>query len=435
MDSVNFGIAERQTTELTLKLDDKDRPITVAELLSWVESFASEEGPQLIEDAGKDGIVALRFTLARLLSLTTQAHEISKKDTGNPTRGFHSLRAQRGLEEVKLHLTAAAGRANKLDRSVIRLQEQIDPDPGKVALGPVPPAPAAAPVIFGIDPAKREKLEEGSPPNQDTFEAVVHGANFNDSAGVRIGRSDDQIRVSKKTVKSAREIVIELTIEQDAPAKSYDITVINPDGKKDVRKAGFELVESLPSSLPPEIELRGISPAEGFQNSSILDFKVNGFGFSEGAVLTVGDLPAVKDVVVQPTFITGRLDIPEDAGVGDYDVIVRINGERRTLENAFEVKPKATEPCPTHLTRIPTSVVSVHSTYAVLLDERDERVAIATLLKPPASAIPGYRETATESIFVFDISNVSEGSILHLSVIYENGESELFLNAVRVKDS
>ena len=245
MDSVNFGAAERQTTELTLRLDEQDRPITVAELLSWVQAFASEEAPQLIEDAGKDGIVAIRFTLARLLSLTTQALEISRKDTGNPTRGFHSLRVQRGIEEVKLQLTAAAGRANKLDRSVIRLQEQTDPDPGQVALGPVPPAPAAAPVIFGIVPDKLEKPEVDSP-TQDTFDAVIFGENFQSGAAVRIGTETDGIHAGLTTVKSSGQIETKLTIDEDATLGKYDITVINPGpgGKSGVKKRGFELLET-----------------------------------------------------------------------------------------------------------------------------------------------------------------------------------------------
>src|SRR5207237_6674124 len=41
-------------------------PLFVAELLDWIDRVASEEGPRLIQDAGKDGAVALSQTLDNL---------------------------------------------------------------------------------------------------------------------------------------------------------------------------------------------------------------------------------------------------------------------------------------------------------------------------------------------------------------------------------
>jgi hypothetical protein len=70
MDSVFFGAQEREVTEI--KLDDEPG-ITVAELLEWVEHFASVEAPQLIEDSGKDGVDQVRITLDRLRHLIAAA--------------------------------------------------------------------------------------------------------------------------------------------------------------------------------------------------------------------------------------------------------------------------------------------------------------------------------------------------------------------------
>ena len=71
MDSVFFGPEERQvavlTFDTTLPADGTPttdvEPITVAELLSWIEQFASVEAPQLIEDSGKDGVLTVSDTL------------------------------------------------------------------------------------------------------------------------------------------------------------------------------------------------------------------------------------------------------------------------------------------------------------------------------------------------------------------------------------
>ena len=64
--SVFFGPEERAVTEIKF---DGEPGITVAELLGWVEHFASVEGPQLIEDLGKDGVDAVQTTLERLRDL------------------------------------------------------------------------------------------------------------------------------------------------------------------------------------------------------------------------------------------------------------------------------------------------------------------------------------------------------------------------------
>jgi hypothetical protein len=65
MDSVFFGQEERQVAVLVFDATIKGEvePITVAELLSWIEQFASIEAPQLIEDSGKDGVLTVSDTL------------------------------------------------------------------------------------------------------------------------------------------------------------------------------------------------------------------------------------------------------------------------------------------------------------------------------------------------------------------------------------
>ncbi len=65
MDSVFFGPEERQVAVLTFDttISSDIEPITVAELLSWIEQFAGVEARQLIEDSGRDGVLTVSDTL------------------------------------------------------------------------------------------------------------------------------------------------------------------------------------------------------------------------------------------------------------------------------------------------------------------------------------------------------------------------------------
>jgi hypothetical protein len=66
MDSVFVGPAERQ---VAFFLDQKRREVLVADLLSWVSLFASEEAPRLVRDAGIRGAAAIAPTGQKLVDL------------------------------------------------------------------------------------------------------------------------------------------------------------------------------------------------------------------------------------------------------------------------------------------------------------------------------------------------------------------------------
>lgn len=78
MDSVFFGQEERQVAKLTFDNSTSAdvEIITVAELLNWIEQFASVEARQLIEDSGKDGVHVVNVTLKQFSSMLK---EITKK--------------------------------------------------------------------------------------------------------------------------------------------------------------------------------------------------------------------------------------------------------------------------------------------------------------------------------------------------------------------
>ncbi|HEY0377175.1 MAG TPA: hypothetical protein VGC87_09475 [Pyrinomonadaceae bacterium] len=79
MDSVNVDQAER----LVIHIDPADQSsITVEDLLSWVTTFASTEGPLLVRDGGKWGVQAIKPTASKLRELAEGL--ITRLDGGVP---------------------------------------------------------------------------------------------------------------------------------------------------------------------------------------------------------------------------------------------------------------------------------------------------------------------------------------------------------------
>ena len=76
MNSVFLGPAERQVTKLEFAGTDfqgnpiEGQTVFVGELLDWVQRFAAEEGPRLLREGGKEGVIqAFQPTIARLINL------------------------------------------------------------------------------------------------------------------------------------------------------------------------------------------------------------------------------------------------------------------------------------------------------------------------------------------------------------------------------
>jgi len=119
MDSVFFGAAERQATLLRLP---PHPPITVAELMSWIESFATGEGRRLLQDSGKDGVVAFHDTIEPLARLARAAVVAASGDVGEGSKwsapaAFRTRRVAVLLDCLALHLETAAQRAGEIQLS------------------------------------------------------------------------------------------------------------------------------------------------------------------------------------------------------------------------------------------------------------------------------------------------------------------------------
>src|SRR5262249_23476465 len=74
------------------------------------DRFASEEGPRLVQDAGKFGVRAFFPTIDRLSSLMRRALIPAQDPAGVPA-GYRTARVQRSLEELAGHLDDLKGRA------------------------------------------------------------------------------------------------------------------------------------------------------------------------------------------------------------------------------------------------------------------------------------------------------------------------------------
>jgi hypothetical protein len=92
LDSIFLGAAERVT--LVLRFGGNEPPVTLAELLDWIDTFVTREAPRLLEDGGKDGVVAFRSTLERLFSLVDLLldHLPARLDVPRVRRAFEELR-------------------------------------------------------------------------------------------------------------------------------------------------------------------------------------------------------------------------------------------------------------------------------------------------------------------------------------------------------
>jgi hypothetical protein len=162
MDSVFLGPAERQTLELRFPTDrarplvSDSPPLFVSELLSWVERFAGEEGRQLIDEGGRQGVaVAFRPTL-ELLQALVDAARVSPAGLQDPFRmpaAYRRQRVQRALAELAQQLGTAADRVRLIKPPVEDLVPALAAPPAP------PPLRSRAPRVFL--PTTDDEAEQG----------------------------------------------------------------------------------------------------------------------------------------------------------------------------------------------------------------------------------------------------------------------------------
>jgi hypothetical protein len=138
LDSVFLGAAERLAIRLTFPPDGTSLPdsrggtapvppdtpsILLGDLLSWVERVASDEGPRLLQDGGRDGASALTPVLDRLRGLVraslVSTGSGSSRGLQSPDAvpaGYATQRVQRALVELAKYLDDTAHLADQIRR-------------------------------------------------------------------------------------------------------------------------------------------------------------------------------------------------------------------------------------------------------------------------------------------------------------------------------
>lgn len=125
-DSVFINDAERET--LHLFLNGSGPSMTLAELFDWVENFSTVEAPRLIRDGGKDGVIALRPQVSKLVGLLNETSNLAAGDGDNPAPGFHTPRAQRSLQELVVIATDLNTRVTDIERATGPQIDTVDLD-------------------------------------------------------------------------------------------------------------------------------------------------------------------------------------------------------------------------------------------------------------------------------------------------------------------
>lgn len=97
LDSVFIGPSERQTLQLEFP---NDPAMFIEDLLSWVQSFAKDEGPQLIQNAGKLGVGdGFLPVVGKLGTLVKEArHPLNERKL---PPGYGTNRVQRSLKDLE----------------------------------------------------------------------------------------------------------------------------------------------------------------------------------------------------------------------------------------------------------------------------------------------------------------------------------------------
>jgi len=118
LDSVFIGPSERQT----LRIGFQDgSSMFLEDLLSWVESFASQEGPQLIQEGGKYAVgTSFLTTVSSLLTLVRGAE--TPQDPSVLPAGYFTPRVRRSLEDL-------TDKLQDLVTFVGNTRHQITPEP------------------------------------------------------------------------------------------------------------------------------------------------------------------------------------------------------------------------------------------------------------------------------------------------------------------
>ena len=306
MNSVFLGPAERETTILNLEItDDAGNPITVtltvAELLDWVERFATAEGLRLIREGGKDGVIhAFVPTVEKLRDVVQAAAVVAQSNSDNPTQAFHTARVRRALNELQGHLETTFELAIQIKR--------------------LPP-----PVVTLVDPSSVFSLGQ--------VRLTVEGANFQDGATMRLelprpAQSPLVVPGTQVTVVGTTVIRATFDVPQNG---SYAVIVTNPDGGVGRLDNAFNVNNDF-GLLPKAPVVRRVTPPSA-PNTQPVVLTIHGESFPDDPAVTLtgdqGNIEATAVKVESPSRLTATFDMTDQLVSTQWTVVVTTPGGRQ----------------------------------------------------------------------------------------------------------
>jgi hypothetical protein len=220
LDSVFIGPAERQTLQIVFTNSALNPSMFLEDLFTWIDSFASEEGPRLIQDGGKFAVGESFLPIAiRLQQLVEGLHGPSDpaNKAGLP-RGYNTQRVQRSLEQL-------AGQLQQLVDLAAPIKHVITPEP----------EPALAVLAVNPSSGSRKSLRQS---------VTVIGTGFDSNATVTFTRAaapNDPIPLS---VINLSENMLFVTFNQGGTPPgpgSFDVQVTQRITQKQILAGGFTL--------------------------------------------------------------------------------------------------------------------------------------------------------------------------------------------------
>lgn len=112
LDSVFVDAAQRQVIELKFPGEET---LLLSDLLDWVDRASRDEGPRIIQDAGKDGVFAFAPVLRRLRDLIRETRRAARHGGGLP-QGMRTPRVDRALQVLVDQLNEATDLASSVRR-------------------------------------------------------------------------------------------------------------------------------------------------------------------------------------------------------------------------------------------------------------------------------------------------------------------------------
>jgi hypothetical protein len=185
-----------------------DPRVSVAELLGWIEEFASRRAFDVLRDSGKDGVFfSIRPTLGRLRNLVTDGMLIanirSTDELNKLPPGFKSNRVQTAIEELSSQIEAAFEIARRVGRY---------PEPEITAVRVTSKSVDAAGAI-----------------TQDDVSIVIEGAGFVEGASVSIRQQGKRRKAASAVVVDVDTIAAEIAFDSGDQG-DWEVVVTNPDG-------------------------------------------------------------------------------------------------------------------------------------------------------------------------------------------------------------